>query len=207
MKKNMRKIVQMGYQKGDYTGAFRTSDKPQGIEKHFLDYLIKALSKNAHVLDLGCGTGVPFDKYLVDHGVQVTGIDITDKHFEQAKKNVPNATFIKGDFSRHDFGDKQFDAIVAFYSIFHIPREEHQSLFKKMNSLLNKNGLILTTLGTGDSDCAEEEWCGAPMAWSNHSPKVYKGILKKTGFKIVKDEFEGKPGDEEYHWWLMAQKI
>jgi hypothetical protein len=30
--------------------------------------------------------------------------------------------------------------------------------------------------------------------------------LEKLGFYIAKSDFEGRPGDEEHHFWLIAQK-
>jgi ubiquinone/menaquinone biosynthesis C-methylase UbiE len=203
---DIRKIVKEGYEKGDYVGHFRTSNQPNEMEKKLLDRLANSLSKDAKILDLGCGTGIPFDKYLVELGFKLTGVDFASNHIISARKNVPNATFIKSDFSKLDFGIQKFDAIIAFYSIFHIPREEQQELFKKMNSLLVDGGLILVTLATSDSEDINENWTGAPMAWSQYSPTKYKVMLTQAGFIIAHDEYEGQPSDAEYHWWVLARK-
>lgn len=205
MTKDMRKIVEAGYEKGDYASKFRISDKPNKMEESFLKKLMKLLPKNPHILDFGCGIGIPFDKYLVEHGCKVTGIDISQKHINQAKKNVPEARFIRVDFSKIDF-QETFDAIISFYAIFHISREEHRKLFLKMADLLNKKGVILVTLGTSGGYGEEEDWCGAKMAWSTYDPKIYKKMLNETGFKILEETFEGQPGDEEYHFWVLAKK-
>lgn len=204
MMKDMRQIVKEGYEKGNYAGIFRVSDKPNEMEERFLKKLLELLPENPHILDFGCGIGVPIDKYLVEHGCGVVGIDISPKHIRAAKKNVPGAKFIEGDFSKIELSET-FDAIISFYAIFHIPREEHKELFLKMANLLKENGLILITLGT-NSGYEEEEWCGAKMAWSSYDPKTYKKMLRETGFKILESTFEGQPGDEEYHFWVLAQK-
>ena len=206
MTKDMRKIVEEGYERGDYVGAFRTTDKPNKMEERFLKKLFKLLPKNPTILDFGCGIGIPFDKWLVEHGCKVTGIDISQKHIGMAKKNVPKAKFIRGDFSKIEFKET-FDAIISFYAIFHIPREEHKDLFLKMHSLLNEGGIILVTLGTSGSEYGEEkDWAGATMAWSTYEPKEYKKMIKDVGFTILEATFEGQPGDEEYHFWVLAQK-
>lgn len=67
---DIRKIVKEGYEKGDYVGFFRTNSQPNAMEKKLLDRLAESLPKGAKILDLGCGTGVPFDKYLVDLGLK-----------------------------------------------------------------------------------------------------------------------------------------
>jgi 2-polyprenyl-3-methyl-5-hydroxy-6-metoxy-1,4-benzoquinol methylase len=77
MTKDMREIVEEGYEQGDYAGTFRITDKLNNMEEDFLKKLIRALPKNPHVLDFGCGVGVPFDKYLLEHGCKITGIDIS----------------------------------------------------------------------------------------------------------------------------------
>ena len=200
----MRKIVKRDMKK-EIMPALFDSNKPNKMEESFLKKLLKLLPKNLHVLDFGCGIGVPFDKYLVEHGCKVTGVDISQKHINEAKKNVPKAKFIKGDFSKIDF-QETFDAIISFYAIFHIPREEHKELFLKMADLLKSNGKILITLGTSGGYGEEEEWCGAKMAWSTYDPDTYKKLLDETGFKILEATFEGQPGDEEYHFWVLAQK-
>ena len=206
MTKDMRKIVEEGYEKGDYAGTFRISDKPNEMEESFLKKLVQLLPENPRILDFGCGTGVPFDKYLVKHGCGVTGVDISGKHIHLAKKNVPEAVFMKGDFSKIDIR-KTFDAIVSFYAIFHIPREEHKELFLRMYTLLKDNGLVLVTLGTSGGRYSEEEnWCGARMAWSNYGPETYREMLGEAGFRILEEAFEGRPGDEEYHFWVLARK-
>lgn len=206
MIKDIRKIVKEGYEKGDYAGHFRTRPQPNAMEKKFLNRLVALIPKAAKILDLGCGIGIPFDKYFADKGFQVIGIDVAHKHVEQAKKNVPSAAFIEGDFSKTDFGGERFHAIIAMYSVFHIPREEQQSLFNKMHDLLEGGGVILMTLGTSNTDGLEENWTGAPMAWSNYDPATYKVMIAKAGFEIAESKYEGQPGDDEYHWWVLAKK-
>ncbi|MEI6731415.1 MAG: class I SAM-dependent methyltransferase [archaeon] len=206
MKKSMRKLVEEGYDKGDYSGAFRATEKMGKLEKIYLSRLIKLVKKGSSILDFGCGTGIPFDKYLTKKGFKVTGVDISKKHLSLARKNVPKARFIKSDFSKVKFKEK-FEAIISFYAIFHIPRAEHRSLFRKMYRLLEKDGIILVNLGaSGEKYSEEKDWVGAKMAWSQYKPKVYKKILVDLGFKIIKADFEGKPGDAEYHFWILASK-
>ena len=44
-------------------------------EKKYLDLLLTYLQPNAHILDVGCGSGYPIAAYLIEQGFQVTGID------------------------------------------------------------------------------------------------------------------------------------
>jgi SAM-dependent methyltransferase len=207
MKKNMKNVVQTGYEADDYEKAFRADPKLRPLENEFLDLLSKDLRLGARVLDLGSGTGLPYDKYLADRGFHITGVDFSQKHLALARNNVPQAEYMEGDFSKLGFPSEAFDAVVSFYAIFHLPREEHQSLFRNIHRWLKPHGVMLATLGTSDMECDEEaDWLGAPMMWSSYPPEEYLRIMDQTGFAVRKSGFEGAPGDQEYHFWLLAEK-
>jgi SAM-dependent methyltransferase len=208
MRKDIRKIVRDGYEQGDYPGVFRRGGTPNEMERQFLDRLLSLCPATPGVLDLGCGTGLPIDKYLANHGADVTGIDVSPKHIALATANVPSANYVEGDFSRLALTEESFDAVVSFHAIFHIPRSEHGDLFAKIARLLRDGGIFLATLGTSDSEYGEEaNWTGAAMAWSTYDPETYKRLLDEAGFAILEACFEGKPGDDEYHYWVLARRV
>lgn len=200
----MRKKVKEGYEKGEYEKHFRSSKFLNKVQKEFLSKLIEVLPENSKVLDLGCGTGIPFDDYLVKHKHLITGIDICEKHIKKAKINVPTAQYILGDFSKYNFNTK-FDAVISFYALFHIPKEEHEIILNKIFNLLNDNGKLLITLGT-EEGVSENEFCDSKMMWSCLNHEEYKKIIEKIGFKIILEKFEGNPGDPEYHYWILSEK-
>ena len=35
---------------------------------------------------------------------------------------------------------------------------------------------------------------------SNTDPATYRGVLEEAGLEIKESEYEGRPGDDEYHW-------
>jgi SAM-dependent methyltransferase len=60
-----------------------------------VEQFLERLRTGARVLDLGCRTGVPTARQLVDGGCQVTGVDISPVMLDQARRNVPEATFLR----------------------------------------------------------------------------------------------------------------
>lgn len=202
--RDLRRVVRRGYEQGDCAGVFRKDARLNETQRHFLNSLLDVLPVGATVLDMGCGTGIPFDKYLEEHGRKVTGIDFCHKHLRQARANVLNARFLCGDFSRIELSCK-FNAVVSFYSVFHIPREEHHDLFLEMYRTLRPGGIILVNLGNSAGE-TEEDFCGARMVWSSLSPATYESMLMQTGFEVIMSGYEGKPGDAEYHFWVLARK-
>ncbi len=208
--KNMREIVKKGYEDGDYYRQYRLKEQMDSypLEKKNIDRLMDMLPREAEILDLGCGSGVPFDRYLVQQGFRVTGVDFVQKHIDLAKKSVPDATFILGEISELDMAEKTFDAILSLYTIFHIPREEHKDLLLSIFRMLKRNGLILVTMGTVDEDKDEVgEFIGSRMAWSSYSLDENLRLIEDCGFDIVHWEEEGQLGLPEHHLWILARKI
>ena len=205
--KDMREIVKKGYEEGNYDLEYRQGKiKIGNKEKEFFEQLLKNLPAEPHVLDFGCSTGKPYAGYLIKKGCRVTGIDISQKHIDKARKNYPQATYITGDFSKYS-PPGSFNAIISLYAIFHIPRTEHQKLFIKMRNLLEEKGRILITVGAEKGEFINKDWCGAKMAWSTYSPERYLAMLEKVGFEIMTTRREGELAEEEeYHFWILAEK-
>jgi trans-aconitate methyltransferase len=87
-----------------------------------VEQLLERLPAGAQVRDLGCGTGVPTARHLVDGGCEVTGVDISLVMLDQARRNVPEATFLQRDIIDADATLGRFDAVVAFFSLLMLPR-------------------------------------------------------------------------------------
>ena len=151
-----------------------------------LDLLLESLEDGASVLDIGCGAGVPVTRALSGR-FAVTGVDISGEMARQARANVPGASFIHGDITSVEFPDSSFDAVVAFYSIFHLPREEHADLFRRVHGWLKPGGYLMCTL-TRYSEAAytEDDFFGETMYWSNYGLEEYNEILAGLGFTLLR---------------------
>ena len=139
-------IVRAGYDEiaeRYLTWSERVVNDPSG---RFLNEFAGRLHDGARVLDLGCGAGIPSTRLLARR-FEVLGVDISEAQIELARKNVPEATFVRDDFSDLAFPDESFDGITAFYSISHVPRDEHACLFARAAGWLKPGGLFLATLG------------------------------------------------------------
>jgi cyclopropane fatty-acyl-phospholipid synthase-like methyltransferase len=116
---------------------------------------LNALPPGATVLELGCGVGVPTTQRLAQR-FAVTGVDISAQQIALARRNVPTATFVQADMAALDFPSASFDAVAAFYSIIHVPREEHAALVHDSATWLRPGGLLVATMGAGSTEAAVE---------------------------------------------------
>ena len=64
-----------------------------------------------------------------------------------ARSKVPEAGFVRADIAHVPFADGVFDAVVAFYSIIHVPRDEHVGLMANVYRVLRPGGILVATMG------------------------------------------------------------
>ncbi|MEA5260489.1 class I SAM-dependent methyltransferase [Arcicella aquatica] len=154
------------------------------IEKLYLDDLIQRLPVEGTVLDVGCGTGKPMLEYLISKNLHVVGVDASSKILDIAKANFPSTTFILQDMRLLDI-DKQFDAIIAWHSFFHLPATDQPLMFALFQKHLNPNGILLFTTGTEHG----EAWGmngGENLFHASLDSHEYARLLNEHHFKVLK---------------------
>lgn len=198
--KDMRNKVRQAYNKcaSDYLKG-----RDQFKNQKYLEKLTSLLEPKSKILDIGCGAGIPVDKFLISCGHEITGVDISEEQIKLAMKNVPDGNYVVGDMSEIDFNENSFEAIVSFYAIFHIPRIEHLDLFKKIYKLLKPGGLFLATLGSEDW-VGSEEFYGVQMHWSHWGKEKNIELVKQAGFEIILAEIDESGG--EHHLVVLGRK-
>ena len=105
------------------------------------DEFIKRLSPGAHVLDVGCGSGVK-SRYLLDHGLLVTGIDISKNLLEIARTVAPEGKFELCSMYDLDSLPDVYDAVFAQASLLHVPRKDAAGIVWKMADKVRPGGLV-----------------------------------------------------------------
>ena len=193
-------LVKKGYNE---VAEIYSAQRDEFKNNKYLDRLISLLEPGASVLDIGCGAGVPVDKYLSDKGFKITGIDISEKQIGLAKKNLPACSFHVKDMVQIHEGEYRADAVISFYAIFHIPREQHPDLFWKINSFLPQGGHLLVTMGSSEWE-GSEDFHGTQMWWSHYGSEKNEEIIKQAGFRIILNEIDESGGEK--HQVILAKK-
>ncbi len=194
-------LVRKGY---DKIATRYQSVRKKYVNHRYLERLNNLLKPGSVILDLGCGAGKPIDRFFIDNGHNVIGIDISKKQIELAKNNVPKARYTVKDISNLKREEYQVDAVVSFYVILHIPRETHEELFSKINSFLLAGGLILLTMGSSEWE-GIEDFYGTKMYFSHYGPEKNKEIIRRAGFEVILDEIDASRGEE--HQVILARKM
>jgi ubiquinone/menaquinone biosynthesis C-methylase UbiE len=161
------------------------------------------LPPGGDVLDVGCGAGIPVARFLVDAGFSVTGVDVSSSMLRLARSHVPEARFLKMDMRRLQFDGCRFDGICAFYSLFHVPREEHLQVLIEFNRLLRQDGVLIFCTGKSAWQ-GTGEFHGTQMFWSHPDCNVTRQWVVDAGFDVRMSEVRELGGEE--HYWVMAQK-
>jgi cyclopropane fatty-acyl-phospholipid synthase-like methyltransferase len=169
--------------------------------------LVSRLQDGARVLELGCGAGVP-DTLRLAGRFQVTGVDVSAEQVRRARAAVPEAEFIQADFTALELEPESFDAVVSFYAFNHVPRELLAPTFARIHRWLVPRGLLMTALGTSDTEAWTGDWLGAPTFFSSFPPETNTRLVREAGFEILRDElvsFREPDGDATFQWVLATR--
>lgn len=96
------------------------------------------------VLDIGFGTGVLTAK-LYEQGCTIFGQDFSGRMVELAKAKMPEAQLYQGDFSLglvEDLKHRQYDAIIATYSLHHLTDPQKIHFLQELLPLLHQGGCL-----------------------------------------------------------------
>ena len=199
-----KKVVEEGYDRMGERYAHELGITRQDLRSRQVSYLMNELPGGSELLDLGCGAGTPTTKRLAEH-FTVTGVDISQRQVERARRDVPEATFIQADMTSLRLPPCSFDAVTAFFSIIHVPRHEQPDLLRSIATWLRPNSLLFATMtARGKETDFDECWLGAPMFWSGFDSDTNKKLVQEAGLDIVSVE---ETQDSDGHFlWLMARK-
>lgn len=173
-----------------------------------LEPLLVALPTGAKVVELGCGTGHPVAAALAQD-YDYLGVDISPGMIEVAREQVPGAKFRIADMVELDLPAGSVGGVVACYSIIHVPRRSHASLFGPIRRWLGEGGMFIASFVTSDLETGvDEDWLGSgPMFWSGFDPRETLTMLETAGFAIVDSRVVGQMegADEVEFLWVTCR--
>jgi len=170
---------------GQYSRMQRSVKGLEGAgEWHVLQKMLPDFT-NKRVLDLGCGFGWHC-RYAIVHGAKsVTGIDISEKMLEEARKLTDNSAvkYIRMPIEDIDFPAGSFDIVISSLAFHYI--ESFEDICNKISQCLTKGGdfifsvehPVFTAYGSQDWYYNEE---GKRLHWPVDN--YYKEGIRKANF-------------------------
>ncbi len=157
------------------------------------------------ILDLGCGSGIPYTRVLAGLG-RVVGCDISYKQIGLAKLNVPKGRFICKDITDLKLKHK-YSMICMFHAFFNVDYSDKAMLLNKINYWLKPYGVaVITTYGEVTEERSNGDFFGYPMIWHHISPDDFEKMVTQSGLCIVDhDSREDKIGSHETHFWTLEK--
>lgn len=203
-----KQVVREGYDRlgahyAEWAQTVRTSERAR-----YTSLLLDQFPAGARVLELGCGPGVPTTQELAKR-FQVIAVDFSASQLDLARQAAPNAQFIQADMTRLEFCPASVDAVAAFYSFVHVPRDDQLQLVGKIASWLRPRGLFVAAMGTHSvKRDFDEDWLGVRMFWSGFNSETNQRIVQQAGMRILsaREETAEEFGVPVTFLWVVAQK-
>jgi len=138
------------------------------------------------VWDFGCGPGQTA-RYLKDLGIEISGLDLSEKLIEQATLIHEDISFLKGNILDLQFEDESIAGVVAFYAIVHFSEEQVERAFHEIFRVLQPGGTFLFTYHIGEKTIHVGEFLGkkVDIDFMFFRSDFISSCLKNSGFQRI----------------------
>jgi SAM-dependent methyltransferase len=131
------------------------------MDRQLLDEL--ALAARSPIVDVGCGPG-QVGAYLKQHDRAVLGADISKEMASLAARRLDGA--LVADLRALPLAEHSAGAVVAFYSVIHLPRNDLDLAFAEFARVLCPDGHLLVSVHEGEGENTISEFLGEPVSLS-----------------------------------------
>jgi trans-aconitate methyltransferase len=171
------------------------------------EWLLSQLGRPARVLDLGCGTGLPTARQLLDAGVEVVGLDESRTMLDLAQVQAPGGRYLHRDLREvADLGE--FDAVVANFSLLMVRKADVPPLLSQLRDQLRGPGLLQVAMVLGDFDELPIVFLGAAAKVTAYPPDELTRVVEAAGFEVTslrEVSAEAEPNRIEVQLYLRAR--
>jgi len=169
-----------------YHELFHNEMNEKAYDRILLDSFADRFIRGALICDAGCGPSAHIGKYLADKGLNVIGVDISDRCVDMACALHPDMQFRREDITNLSFRGEVFDGVAAYYSIIHTPKRFIGRIFREFHRVLKPDGYLLVAVKAGTDEGYIHEFLGiqAEIYFSFFHEKEIEGYFKKAGFAL-----------------------
>ncbi|OBJ05445.1 methyltransferase [Mycobacterium alsense] len=153
------------------------------LERDWLDRFLGIAPSDPAVLDMGCGSGVPMARHLIEHGCRVTGVDASSAMVAMCADRFPNHEWRVADMRTLRLG-RAFDAIMAWDSFFHLPQADQRRMFPIFAHHAATGAALMFTSGPSAGERVGS-YRGEPLYHASLDADEYRRLLRANGFEVV----------------------
>jgi SAM-dependent methyltransferase len=173
-----------------YAAEFFEELKRKPFDRQLLDDFavsVKETLGNGVVCELGCGPG-QVARYLKDRGLNMRGIDLSAEMVRVATRLNPDIPFQQGDMLSLNLEENSVAAIVLFYSLIHLKRQDVARALLEMKRVLTPGGKLFLAFHGGQGEMHRDEWYGHTVSidFRLFGPEEMSSYLEAAGFADIK---------------------
>ncbi|MER7950735.1 methyltransferase domain-containing protein [Streptomyces sp. NPDC096079] len=135
------------------------------------------------VLDVGCGPGT-VTAYLAERGLDVSGVDLSPRMIENARRLHPECRFAVASATELDLAEESLGGVLGWWSLFNLPREVLPQVLAMFARALKPGGHLIAATHVGEEDIRRTEaYGGVPVRWTTHqwSPDRLVTLIEESG--------------------------
>jgi SAM-dependent methyltransferase len=182
-----------------HAGAWAEDRGNRLIAGACLDRFLGLQPPQAAILDIGCGSGEPIGRYLIEKGRPVTGADSSPELIEICERRFPGEDWHVADMRTLALG-RRFVGILAWDSFFHLCPDDQRRMFPIFRAHAAPRAALMFTSGPAHGE-AIGNYRGEPLYHASLDPAEYVSLLDATGFDVVAHAVED-PSCGKHTIWL-----
>jgi len=153
------------------------------LERGWMGRFVALLPSGGSVLDLGCGSGRPIARHLLQSGFTVVGVDSSHNLISKCRNRFPEAEWVVADMRALSI-NKKFHGLIAWDSFFYLSHKDQRGMFSIFHEHASSGALLLFTTGPEHGD-AIGSFEGESLYHASLAPGEYRALLASYGFKVV----------------------
>lgn len=166
-----------------FAEAFDRDRDRRLTERGYLERMLERLPARPRVLDLGCGSGEPLARHLIEQGCRLTGVDAAPAMIALCRARFPGERWLVADMRALGLAAR-FDGILAWDSLFHLRSVDQRRMFEVLEGHIAPGGVLLFTSGPR-AGTAIGDFYGHDLFHDSLDPEDYEALLQRAGFEVI----------------------
>ena len=171
-------------------------------EGAWLDRFTKLLPQGATVLDIGCGSGEPMARHLIEQGFAVDGVDASPTLISLCRVRFPDRAWHTHDMRTLGLG-RRFHGLLAWDSFFHLSWDDQRRMFSIFQRHTMPGAALMFTSGTAHGE-ALGSYRGEPLYHASLDTEEYEALLAAHGFRAIEHVVEDAECSGHTVWLAQA---